>query len=143
MSESVRDAASSRRGRVTRDRALRAAVALADEAGLEALTMRSLAQELGVVPMALYKHVANKDDLIDGMVDVIIGEIDPSVVGADWKSAVRERILSARRALLRHPWARAAIESRTTMTPVMLNYIESVIGLFRDGGFSVDLTHHV
>src|SRR4051794_24643930 len=143
MSQSVREAASGRRTRVTRDRALRAAVALADEGGLESLTMRSLAQELGVVPMALYKHVANKDDLIDGMVDIIIGEIDPAIAGADWKSAVRERILSARRALLSHPWARAAIESRTRMTPVMLSYMESMIGLFRDGGFSVDLTHHV
>src|SRR4051812_46018008 len=143
MSQAVRDAPSGRRARVNRDRALRAAVALADEAGLESLTMRSLAHELGVVPMALYKHVANKDDLIDGMVDIIIGEIDPAIAGADWKNAVRERILSARRALLRHPWARAAIESRTTMTPVVLSYVESVIGLFREGGFSVDLTHHV
>jgi AcrR family transcriptional regulator len=142
MSQAVRDAPSEPRARVTRDRALRAAVALADEAGLESLTMRSLAQELGVVPMALYKHVANKDDLIDGMVDIIIGEIDPAIAGADWRSAVRERILSARRALLRHPWARAAIESRTTMTPVVLGYMESMIGLFRTGGFSVDLTHH-
>jgi AcrR family transcriptional regulator len=80
------------RARVNRDRALRAAVALADEAGLESLTMRSLAHELGVVPMALYKHLANKDDLIDGMLDLIIGEIDPAIVGADWRSAVRERI---------------------------------------------------
>jgi AcrR family transcriptional regulator len=143
MSQAVRDAPSEPRARVNRDRALRAAVALADEAGLESLTMRSLAHELGVVPMALYKHVANKDDLIDGMVDIIIGEIDPAIAGADWKSAVRERILSARRALLRHPWARAAIESRTTMTPVVLSYMESMIGLFRTGGFSVDLTHHV
>jgi AcrR family transcriptional regulator len=143
MSQAVRDAPGARRARVNRDRALRAAVALADEAGLESLTMRSLAHELGVVPMALYKHVANKDDLLDGMVDVIIGEIDPAIVGADWRSAVRERILSARRALLRHPWARAAIESRTTMTPVVLEYMESMIGLFRAGGFSVDLTHHV
>jgi len=142
MSQSLREAASAPRLRVNRDRALRAAVALADEAGLDSLTMRSLAHELGVVPMALYKHVANKDDLIDGMVDVIIGEIDPVIAGDDWRSAVRERILSARRALLRHSWARAAIESRTTMTPVVLGYMESMIGLFRAGGFSVDLTHH-
>ena len=139
----VRAAARGRRVRVNRDRALHAAVALADQEGLESLTMRSLAQELGVVPMALYKHVSNKDDLIDGMVDIIVGEIDPAIAGADWKSAARERILSARRALLRHPWARAAIESRTTMTPVVLSYMESMIGLFRAGGFSIDLTHHV
>jgi AcrR family transcriptional regulator len=142
MSQAIREPAGGRRIPVTRDRALRAAVALADEAGLEALTMRSLAQGLGVVPMALYKHVANKDDLLDGMADIIIGEIDPAIAGTDWKSAVRERILSARRALLRHPWARAAIESRTTMSPVALEYMESMIGVFRAGGFSVDLTHH-
>ena len=143
MSQSVREAATGRRTRVSRDRALRAAVTLADDGGLESLTMRNLAQQLGVVPMALYKHVANKDDLIDGMVDIIIGEIDPPHAGADWKSAVRQRILSARRALLRHPWGRAAIESRATMTPVMLGYMESMIALFRAGGVSVDLTHHV
>jgi AcrR family transcriptional regulator len=143
VSHDVRAASSGQRVRVNRDRALRAAVALADKAGLESLTMRSLAQELGVVPMALYKHVANKDDLIGGMVDIIVGEIEPAVAGADWKSAARERILSARRALLRHPWARAAIESRTTMTPVVLSYMESMIGIFRAGGLSIDLTHHV
>lgn len=131
------------RVRLNRDRALRTAVALADEAGLESLTMRKLAQELDVVPMALYKHVANKDDLIGGMVDVIIREIEPAVVDADWKSAARARILSARSALLRHPWARSAIESRTTLTPAALDYMESMISIFRTGGLSVDLTHHV
>src|SRR3954469_13181621 len=90
-----------RRVPLSRDRVLRAAVALADDGGIESLSMRRLAQELGVVPMALYKHVANKDELLDGMVDVIVGEIQPPRHGADWKSAVRQRILSARRALLR------------------------------------------
>ena len=71
-------------------------MALADASGVESLSMRRLAQELGVVPMALYKHVANKEELLDGMVDVIVGEIDPPLTGADWKSAVRQRILSAR-----------------------------------------------
>jgi AcrR family transcriptional regulator len=132
-----------RRAPLSRDRVLRAAVALADDGGIESLSMRRLAQELGVVPMALYKHVANKDELLDGMVDVIVGEIQPPRHGADWKSAVRQRILSARRALLRHPWAFAVIESRTTPTPVVLDYLDSVIGMFRTGGFSVDLTHHV
>ena len=94
-----------RRVPLSRERVLRAAVALADDAGIDAVSMRKLAQELGVVPMALYKHVANKDELLDGMVDVVVGEIDPPVPGADWKTAVRQRILSARRALLRHPWA--------------------------------------
>jgi AcrR family transcriptional regulator len=133
----------SRRVRLSRDRVLRAAVALADAAGIESLSMRKLAQELGVVPMALYKHVANKEELLDGMVEVVVGEIDPPVSGADWKSAVRQRILSARRALLRHPWASRVLESRTNPTPVVLEYMDSMIGMFRAGGFSVDLTHHV
>jgi AcrR family transcriptional regulator len=105
--------------------------------------MRKLAQTLGVVPMALYKHVANKEELLDGMLDVVVGEIDPPVPGADWQRAVRERILSARRSLLRHPWASRVIESRTAPTPVVLQYMDSMIGMFRAGGFSVDLTHHV
>jgi AcrR family transcriptional regulator len=132
-----------RRVRLSRDRVLRAAVALADDVGIESLSMRKLAQELGVVPMALYKHVANKEELLDGMVDVVIGEIDPPVHGTDWKSAVRQRILSARRALLRHPWASRVLESRTNPTPLVLGYMDSMIGMFRAGGFSVDLTHHV
>ncbi len=135
--------ARARRVPLSRDRVLRAAVALADAAGIESLNMRKLAQELGVVPMALYKHVANKDQLLDGMVDVIVGEIETPVSGSDWKSDVRRRILSARRALLRHPWASRVIESRATPTPVVLAYLDSLIGMFRTGGFSVDLTHHV
>ena len=132
-----------RRVRLSRDRVLRAAVALADDAGIESLSMRKLAQELGVVPMALYKHVANKEELLDGMVDVVVGEIDPPIHGTDWKSAVRQRILSARRALLRHPWASRVLESRTNPTPLVLGYMDSMIGMFRAGGFSIDLTHHV
>jgi AcrR family transcriptional regulator len=139
----VRQSDAGRRIPLSRDRVLRAAVTLADNAGIESLNMRRLAQELGVVPMALYKHVANKDQLLDGMVDVIVSEISPPVSGGDWKSAVRQRILSARAALLRHAWASRVIESRAAPTPVMLAYLDSVIGLFRTGGFSVDLTHHV
>jgi AcrR family transcriptional regulator len=131
-----------RRVRLNRDRVLRAAVALADEAGIDAVSMRKLAEELGVVPMALYKHVANKEELLDGMVDIVVGEIDPPVSDADWKSAIRMRILSARRSLQRHPWAPGAIESRTDPSPVLLAYIDSMIGILRAGGFSADLTHH-
>jgi AcrR family transcriptional regulator len=138
----------SRRTPLNRGRVLEAAVALADEAGLEALSMRRLAEELGVVPMALYKHVANKDELLDGMVDVIVGEIAPAERSADWKQAdwkhaVRQRVLSARQALLRHPWARRVLESRTSRTPAVLGYMDEFIGMFLAGGFSVDLTHHV
>jgi AcrR family transcriptional regulator len=104
--------------------------------------MRNLAQALDVVPMALYRHVANKEELLDGLVDVVIAEIDPPLEGVDWKTTIRARILSARRALLRHPWASRVMESRKSPTPVVLDYMDSMIGLFRTGGFSLDLTHH-
>jgi AcrR family transcriptional regulator len=136
------DAAAQPRAPLSKERVLRAAVAVADEGGVDALSMRRIAQELGVVPMALYKHVANKDELLDGMVDVIVGEIDPAAGGTDWKTAIRRRVLSARRALLRHPWASRVIESRTSATPAVLAYMDSMIGIFRAGGFSIDLTHH-
>jgi AcrR family transcriptional regulator len=127
---------------LSKERVLRAAVALADASGVDALSMRSLAHQLGVVPMALYKHVANKDELLDGMVDIVVGEIDSTPSNADWKTAIRQRILSARRALLRNPWASRVIASRTTPTPSLLQYMDSMIGLFHAGGFSTDLTHH-
>ena len=130
------------RAPLTRERVLTTAVTLADRGGIESLSMRNLAQALDVVPMALYRHVANKDELLGGMVDVVIGEIDPPLEGADWKTAIRARILSARRALLHHPWASRLMESRTTPTPVVLDYMDSMIGMFRTGGFSLDLTHH-
>ncbi|MEU1883863.1 TetR/AcrR family transcriptional regulator C-terminal domain-containing protein [Micromonospora sp. WMMD987] len=132
-----------RRTPLSRDRVLRAGVALADGAGIGSLSMRNLAQELGVVPMALYKHVANKDELLDGMIDVIVGEIDPLLPDTDWRHAVRRRILSARQVLRRHPWAPLAIESRNMATPAVLAYLDSMIGALRAGGLSVDLTHHV
>src|SRR6266849_1758691 len=132
-----------RRVPLSKDRVLRGAVALSDSSGIESLSMRNLAEKLGVVPMALYKHVANKEQLLDGMIDVVVDEIDPPVSGTDWKSAVRQRILSARQALLRHPWASQVIESKKNPTPVVLEYMDSMIGIFRAGGFSVNLTHHV
>jgi AcrR family transcriptional regulator len=132
-----------RRTPLSRERVLHAGVALADEVGIDSVSMRRLAQELGVVPMALYKHVASKDQLLDGMVDVVIGEIDPPNPELPWKAAVRQRILSARRGVLRHRWARQAIETRTRRTPVVLGYMDSMAGAFRAGGFSADLTHHV
>jgi AcrR family transcriptional regulator len=140
MATKIEEAA--RREPLTRERILRAAVALADEGGAESLSMRRLAQELGVVPMALYKHVANKDELLDGMIDVVVSEIDPPIEGPDWKTTMRERILSARRALLRHPWASRVLESRGEPTPTVIAYIDSMMGVFLDGGFSVDLMHH-
>ncbi|MEU7904890.1 TetR/AcrR family transcriptional regulator C-terminal domain-containing protein [Actinoplanes sp. NPDC049118] len=132
-----------RRAPLSRDRVLHAAVSLTDVIGIESLSMRKLAQDLGVVPMALYKHVANKDELVGGMVDVVVAEIDPPEHGTAWKPAVRQRVLSARRTMLRHPWVSRAIETRQAPTPAVLAYLDSVIGMFRAGGFSADLTHHV
>src|SRR6476659_8348844 len=131
------------RAPLSRERILRTAVALAEQGGVEAASMRKIAQEVGVVPMALYKHVAGKDELLGGMIDVVVGEIDPPAVDdIDWKGAIRQRILSARQALLRHPWASRVMESRTEPTPTVLDYMDSMIGMFRAGGFSMDLTHH-
>jgi AcrR family transcriptional regulator len=128
---------------LSRERVLGVAVGLADREGIDGLSMRRLAAELDVVPMALYKHVANKEEMLDGMLDVVVGEIDPPRTDTDWKTAVRERILSARRALLRHPWASRVMESRTSPTPTVMTYMDSMIQMFTDGGFSIDLTHHV
>lgn len=139
----ARPSTAATRPRLNRDRVLTGAVALADRIGIEALSMRRLAQELDVVPMALYKHVANKEQLLDGMVELLVAEIDPPATGVDWRAAIRLRVLSARRVLLRHPWGRSVLESRTSRTPAVLGYIDSVIGTFRTGGFSDELTHHV
>ncbi|HUL83892.1 MAG TPA: TetR/AcrR family transcriptional regulator [Actinomycetota bacterium] len=128
---------------LSRERILAAAVALADREGVDALSMRRVAQELGVVPMALYKHLENKEELLGGMLDVVVGEIDAARTDTDWKTAVRERILSARAALLRHPWASRVMETRTEPTPTVMGYMDSMIEMFRAGGFSIDLTHHV
>jgi AcrR family transcriptional regulator len=142
------DATAPPRMRLNKERVLRAAVALADHSGIEAVSVRKLGQQLGVVPTALYKHVASKDALLDGMIEVVVGEIDPppapSATDWNWKTAVRQRVLSARSALLRHRWASQVIESRTktSPTPAVLAYMDSMIGLFRAGGFSLDLTHH-
>jgi AcrR family transcriptional regulator len=141
------DTSARRREPLTRDRVLRAAVARADEGGAEALSMRQLAQEFGVVPMALYKHLANKEELLDAMVDAVMGEVNDAVSQIDvlsqpWKPTLRRRILAARDVFLRHPWAPGLMVSRTTMTPAVWRYFDSLIGLFLSAGFSIDLTHH-
>ena len=134
---------------LSKERVLRAAIAVADQGGIESLTMRKLAQELGVEAMSLYYHVANKDQVLDGVVEVIVTEIIDAVSQIDapasadgWKTAMRQRILAAREVLLRHPWAPEVIESRTTMSPSIITYFESLLGIFRSGGFSYDLAHH-
>ncbi|HUP17807.1 MAG TPA: TetR/AcrR family transcriptional regulator C-terminal domain-containing protein [Acidimicrobiia bacterium] len=128
---------------------LRAAIAVADQGGIATLTMRKLAQELGVEAMSLYYHVTNKDQVLDGVVDVIISEINAVVSpievpagGNDWKTAMRARILAARKILLQHPWAPEVIESRATMSFSIMSYFEGALAVFRSGGFSYDQAHH-
>jgi AcrR family transcriptional regulator len=127
---------------LNRDRVLRAAVALADREGIEAVSMRRLGQELGVEAMSLYNHVARKEDVLDGMVDLIVGEIEPAPEGGDWKVTARNRILSARTVMLRHPWASSVIDSRRQPSPMVMGYMDGMGGIMRRGGFSVDLMHH-
>ena len=130
------------RKRLSRERVLEAAIAHADAGGLEALTMRQLAEMLGVAPMALYRHVANKDDLIDAMVDVVFSEIGVPAGGGDWTTAMRLRALSVRDALARHPWAVALMESRRSPGPANLRHHDAVIGRLRAAGFDVAMAAH-
>jgi AcrR family transcriptional regulator len=130
-----------RRDPLSRARVLQAAVALADEAGLEAFSMRGLAQELGVVPMALYKHVANKEQLLDGMVDIVFGEIQLPSGDLDWRSAMRQRAISTREALGRHSWAIGMMESRQP-GPANLRNHNAVMGCLRQAGFSFEMAIH-
>ena len=125
-----------------RERVLLAAVAFADEHGIASLSMRRLGDVLGVEAMSLYNHVANKDELLDGMVDLVFSEIDLPVGGADWKTAMRERAQSARQALGRHPWAIVLMSTRTSPGPATLRHHDAVIGTLRAAGFSVALTAH-
>jgi AcrR family transcriptional regulator len=131
-----------RRGRLNRDRVLRAAVALADADGIDSLTMRKLGVELGVEAMSLYNHVANKTDLLDGMIDIVFEEIDLPTEEADWHKAMRRRAISARAALSRHRWAIGRMESRTTPGPATLRHHDTVLGILRAAGFSVELAAH-
>jgi AcrR family transcriptional regulator len=130
------------RGRLSPERVLRAAVALADSGGIESLTMRRLGQDLGVEAMSLYKHVANKDALLDGMVDLVFAEIELPSGDTDWRTAMRDRAVSTRAALTRHPWATPLMQSRTAPGPATLRHHDTVIGTLRGAGFSVELTAH-
>ena len=131
-----------RRTQLTRERVVAAGIELADRDGIESISMRRVAQELGVEAMSLYTHVRNKDDLLDGMVDAVIGKIPTSAGGADWKTSLRQMVLAARSIVLTHPWAPRLIESRTTPGPATMRYINTVIGLLREGGFTIDQAHH-
>jgi AcrR family transcriptional regulator len=134
--------ADTRRAPLSRDQVLRAAVTLADEGGIGALSMRKLGQALGVEAMSLYNHVAGKGDLLDGMIDVVFGEI--GLPGGDdgWKQAMRQRAISAREVLGRHRWAIGLMESRRSPGPATLRHHDAVLGCLREAGFSVELTAH-
>jgi AcrR family transcriptional regulator len=136
-------ATAERRAPLTRERVLRTAVDLADREGIEALSMRKLGQELGVDAMALYRHVRNKDDMLDGIVEVIVAEIPRPATTDGWKTTLRAQSMAARRVMLRHPWARRVLEERPKGGPAFLAYVESVLATLRDGGFSIELAHHV
>jgi len=127
---------------LSRDRVLDVAVAFADERGIGSLTMRKLGEELGVEAMSLYNHVANKHDLLDGMVDLVFGEIDLPSDRSDWKTAMRERATSVRAALTRHRWAISIMESRTSPGPNTLRHHDAVIGCCRSAGFSIEMAAH-
>jgi AcrR family transcriptional regulator len=126
---------------LSRERVLRAAVRLADEGGFESLTMRRLGQELGVQAMSLYNHVANKDDIRDGIVELVLGEIEiPS--GPDWKASLRRSAISAHDVLVRHPWASGVMHATARIIPARMQWMEAVLRTLREAGFSADMTHH-
>ena len=160
-----------RRTPLTRDRVLAAAVELADEAGVASVTMRRLAEQVGVEPMSLYYHVPNKEAILDGIVDLVFREVEEvagafedggapepgaleagafragaapeaPAIDATWKPALRERILAARRVMLRHPWVPALLDSRSELGLSQARYVDAVVGTLRSGGLSYDLIHH-
>ena len=127
---------------LTRERAMTAAIAIADAEGLSGLTMRRLAQALGVEAMSLYHHVANKDDILDGMVDLVFTEIELPSPGSEWRPAMHQRATSARAAMMRHPWAITIMESRSSPGPATLRHHDAVLGSCRRAGFSVEMAAH-
>jgi len=127
---------------LTRERVFQAAVDLADRDGLSALTMRRLGAELGVEAMSIYKHVANKEEILDGIVEVVVGEIEIPGEGAAWKEAMRRRAISAREALSRHSWAIGLLEARGAKGPIALRYLNAVLGNLRSAGFSIENAVH-
>ena len=131
-----------RRNRLSRERVLHAAIAQADAGGLDELTMRKLAEVLEVAPMALYRHVANKDDLVDAMIDAVFAEIDVPPADGNWRTAMRRRAISVRDALTRHRWAIGLMESGTNPGPANLHHHDAVIGSLRAGGFDIAMAAH-
>lgn len=128
---------------LSRERILRTALKIADEDGIDALSMRRLARHLGVQAMSLYNHVANKDDLLDGIVDLVVSEIEVPSLEVGWKVTMRQRAISARAVLLRHPWATMAIVSRINVGAAMLRYVDRTLGCLVEAGFSLERADQV
>jgi AcrR family transcriptional regulator len=124
---------------LSRTRILGAALRLADKGGVGSLSMRKLAEELGVQAMSLYNHVANKDEILDGIVDLVVSEIELPGIQDDWKAAMRRRARSAHEVLLRHRWSTLALVSRVNAGPAMLRYVDATLGCFREAGFSFEI----
>ncbi len=131
-----------RRKPMSRDRVLRTAIGLADTEGIDALTMRRLAQELGVEAMTLYHYVDSKDAMLEGMIDLVAEEVELSVGDGDWKSATRQRALSTREVLKSHPWA-SELWLKANIGPARLRYMESALRTYRAGGVSPEVTERV
>jgi AcrR family transcriptional regulator len=127
---------------LSKERVLRAAMKLADEGGIKAISMRKIAHELGVEAMSLYNHVASKDEIVDGIVDLVATEIDLAPTGDDWKEAMRRRVISAHEVLLQHPWACSLWMSSQTLGGPRMRYADAVLRGFREGGFPEELTYH-
>lgn len=127
---------------LSKERVLHTAVALADQIGIPALSMRRLGQELGVEAMSLYKHVANKEDILAGIVDLVVREIEVPAIRGDWQAAMRRRATSAYQVLLRHPWATLLLVSQANVGPAMLRYVDATIGCLREAGFSYAMADH-
>ena len=138
----LKNVSATERVRLSRERVLRGAVAVADARGIGSLTIRSLAQHLGVKPMSLYYYVAGKDEILDGIVDLVFSEIELPSLNGDWRSEMVRRAHSARRALRRHSWAIGLMESRKNPGPATLRHHDAVIGTLRGAGFSVEMTAH-
>jgi AcrR family transcriptional regulator len=130
------------RPRLSREQVLRGAMAVADAGGIDALTIRSLAARLGVKPMSVYYYVANKDEILDGIIDLVFSEIELPTVGGDWRVELRRRASSAREVLRAHPWAIGLMESRTSPGPATLRHHDVVIETLLAAGFSRELTAH-
>ena len=127
---------------LTRKRILDAAIKSADKSGIATLSMRKLAQALGVQAMSLYNHVTDKEDVLDGIVDIVVGEIGLPSINGNWQTAMRQRAVSARAVLLRHPWAAMLIMSRINIGPAMLAYVNATIGCLREAGFPYKVADH-